>query len=220
MSDSHLLTLSQCQSSITFSSEVSTLLGIPKTQVKNYIAHTFTTQQLKQYVYEFVIHSLRTNIASPTIPTLYIYLSINSTVDNNGNVHHQETLPNVFDSLIDTVNEGVFNSCSMDRPLIVWFSDKCFQNLCKEQDCQDYEIHYFDWVLYAISDPPAHADDNILSFSLLNVLDAHKQSIHDLTSLQVHTLLNTELKSTLTGAYTSNLRVSDSYMMNVKLFPN
>jgi hypothetical protein len=122
------------------------------------------------------------------------------------------------DELIDIIDRGILQSNSFSRPFVFIISDHC---------SYDYMIDktqmYFDWISLGSSldnhDYFIGGDGNTMTFCLMNVLEANKSILNDMTSLNLFILLNNEMKNSFIGDFQSPIvHISHPSMMNFKLF--
>jgi hypothetical protein len=218
-----------------FSKQISSLLKIPDNHVTSLIGDKVTLQSVKNTVYNFVNSSLLEN---PFQPHLYIYINGhgNQTIDANGDeiqqeVHSNETFIDAQDelyqlpdgNLIDDeftkiIDSAVFESNAFDRPFICIISDHCSSG-----SMIDKTQLYYDWISIGSSldnqDSFVSGDGNVMTYCLMNVLEANKDILHEMSTINFFNLLHNEMKHSFIGELqTPTLHISHSTMMNYNLF--
>lgn len=218
-----------------FSKQLSTMLNISDNHITHLIGNDVSLSKVKDTIYHFVNTCLLDN---PHEPKLYIYINGhgNQTMDANGdemqtNVIENETyvdgqdelyqLPDgnlIDDELTRIVDNAVLHSSAFSRPFVCIISDHCSSG-----SMIDKTQLYFDWISIGSSldnqDSFVSGDGNVMTFCLMNVLEANKDNISELTALNIFTLLNNEMKNSFIGDLQSpTFHVSHSSMMNYKLF--
>jgi hypothetical protein len=218
-----------------FSQQLSTLINIPQNNITHLIGNDVNLTKLKEAIYTFVNTSLLDN---PHNPRLYIYINGhgNQTIDANGdeiqqikdnnetNIDGQDELYQLpdgnltDDELTSIIDGGVLESSAFSRPFICIISDHCSSG-----SMIDKTQMYFDWISFGSSldnqDSFIGGDGNIMTFCLMNVLEANKSILNDMTSLNLFTLLDTEMKNSFIGdLQTPTFHISHSSMTNFKLF--
>lgn len=207
-----------------FSNQLATLLSIPQNQITQLIGNNVSLNSVKETIYSFVHNSLLEN---PILPHLYIYINGhgNQTIDANGDeIDRQDELyqlPDgnlVDDELTSLLDTAVFNSSAFERPLICIISDHCSSG-----SMIDKTQLYFDWVSFGSSldnqDSFVSGDGNVMTFCLMQVLEANKDILKQLTVLQLFDLLHNEMKNSFIGELqTPTLHISNNSLMNYTLF--
>jgi hypothetical protein len=122
------------------------------------------------------------------------------------------------DELTSIIDRGVLYGGAFSRPFVCIFSDHCSSG-----SMIDKSQLYFDWISFGSSldnqDSFIGGDGNIMTFCLMNVLEANKSILNDMTSLNLFTLLSNEMKNSFIGELQSpTFHISHSSMMNFKLF--
>ena len=82
---------------------------------------------------------------------------------------------------------------------------------------------YFDWISIGSSldnqDSFVNGDGNVMTFCLMNVLEANKDILSEMTALNLFTFLNNEMKNSFIGELqTPTFHISHASMMNMALF--
>lgn len=220
---------------INLSKQMSSLLQIPDNNITKLIGNEVSLHSVKNTLYNFV-HS--TLLENPYQPHLYIYINGhgNQTMDANGdeiqqNVEQNEThidsqdelyqLPDgnlIDDEFTKIIDSAVFESNAFDRPFICVISDHCSSG-----SMIDKTQLYFDWISIGSSldnqDSFVSGDGNIMTYCLMNVLEANKDILHEMSSLNFFNLLHNEMKNSFIGELqTPTFHISHSTMMNYNLF--
>jgi hypothetical protein len=218
-----------------FSKQLSSLINIPSSNITHLIGNDVNLTKLKETIYTFVNKSLLDNSHEPR---LYIYINGhgNQTMDANGDEFKQVTdnnetnidgqdelyqLPDgnlVDDEFTQIIDTAVLQSSAFSRPFVCIISDHCSSG-----SMIDKTQLYFDWISLGSSldnqDSFVTGDGNVMTCCLINVLETNKDTLRDMTSLNLFTLLSIEMKNSFIGDLQSpTFHISHSNMMNFKLF--
>lgn len=219
----------------TFSKQLATQIHIPDSHITHLIGNDVSLQKVKDTVYSFINTSLLDN---PHDPKLYIYINGhgNQTIDANGdelqqvvdsnesNIDSQDELYQLpdgnlmDDELTHIIDNAVLHSSTFSRPFVCIISDHCSSG-----SMIDKTQMYFDWISIGSSldnqDSFVSGDGNVMTFCLMNVLETNKDTVRDMTSLNLFTLLSNEMKNSFVGELQSpTFHISHSSMMNITLF--
>lgn len=220
---------------IEFSKQLSTLINIPSSNITHLIGNDINLTKLKEAIYTFVNKSLLDNAHDPR---LYVYINNhgNQTIDANGdeikqltdnnetNIDGQDKLYQLpdcnltDDELTSIIDTGVLHSGTFSRPVVCIISDHCSSGSMKTQ-------LYFDWISIGLSidssldnqDSFVSGDGNAMACCLINVLEANKNRLQEMTLLNLFTLLDNEMK-TLGDLQSPTFHISHSIMMNFNIF--
>jgi hypothetical protein len=207
-----------------FSNQLSNLLSIPQNHITKLIGNNVSLSAVKETVYSFVHNALLEN---PIQPHLYIYMNGhgNQTIDANGDeIDNQDELyqlPDgnlVDDELTNILDSAVLGSNAMERPLICLISYHCSSG-----SLVDKTQLYFDWVSIGSSldnqDSFVSGDGNVMTFCFMQVLEANKDIIRELTVMNVFSLLQHEMQNSFIGELQiPTLHISNAGLMNYALF--
>jgi hypothetical protein len=218
-----------------FSKQLSSLINIPSSNITHLIGNDVTLTKLKETIYTFVNTALLDNSHEPR---LYIYINGhgNQTMDANGdeikqiidnnetNIDNQDELYQLpdgnllDDELTQIIDTAVLHSSAMSRPFVCIISDHCSSG-----SMIDKTQLYFGWISLGSSldnqDSFVSGDGNVMTCCLINVLETHKTSLSDMTSLNLFTLLSNEMKNSFIGDLQSpTFHISHLNMLNFKLF--
>lgn len=218
-----------------FSKQLATQIHIPDNHITHLIGNNVSLQKVKDTIYSFINTSLLDN---PHEPKLYIYINGhgNQTIDANGDevtqvVDSNETnidgqdelyqLPDgnlIDDELTGIIDNAVLHSSAFSRPFVCIISDHCSSG-----SMIDKTQMYYDWISIGSSldnqDSFVSGDGNVMTYCLMNVLEANKDILSEMTALNLFTFLNNEMKSSFIGELQSpTFHISHSSMMNIKLF--
>lgn len=218
-----------------FSKQLATQINIPDNHITHLIGNNVSLQKVKDTIYSFINTSLLDN---PYEPKLYIYINGhgNQTMDANGdeitqtidsnetNIDDQDELyqlPDgnlVDDELTRIIDNAVLHSSAFSRPFVCIISDHCSSG-----SMIDKTQMYFDWISIGSSldnqDSFVSGDGNVMTYCLMNVLEANKDILSEMTALNLFTFLNNEMKNSFIGELQSpTFHISHSSLMNIKLF--
>lgn len=218
-----------------FSKQLATQIHIPDNHITHLIGNNVSLQKVKDTIYSFINTSLLDN---PHEPKLYIYINGhgNQTIDANGDevtqvVDSNETnidgqdelyqLPDgnlIDDELTGIIDNAVLHSSAFSRPFVCIISDHCSSG-----SMIDKTQMYYDWISIGSSldnqDSFVSGDGNVMTYCLMNVLEANKDILSEMTALNLFTFLNHEMKNSFIGELQSpTFHISHSSMMNIKLF--
>lgn len=218
-----------------FSKQLSTQIHIPDSHITHLIGNDVSLQKVKDTIFSFINTCLLDN---PHEPKLYIYINGhgNQTMDANGdevtqvvdsnetNIDGQDELYQLPDgNLIDDeftqiIDNAVLNSSAFSRPFVCIISDHCSSG-----SMIDKTQLYFDWISIGSSldnqDSFVNGDGNVMTFCLMNVLEANKDILSEMTALNLFTFLNNEMKNSFIGELQSpTFHISHASMMNMALF--
>jgi hypothetical protein len=218
-----------------FSKQLSNLINIPCNNITHLIGNDINLTKLKEAIYTFVNNSLLDNTH---YPRLYVYINGHGTqiIDANGdeikqltdnnetNIDGQDELYQLpdgnltDDELTAIIDSGVLHSGTFSRPVVCIISDNCSSSsmIGKTQ-------LYFDWIsigsLLDNQDSFVSGDGNVMTYCLMNVLDANKNSLQEMTLLNLFTLLDNEMKTSFIGDLQSpTFHISHSSMTNFNIF--
>ena len=207
-----------------FSNQLSNLLSIPENHITRLIGNNVSLSSVKNTIYSFVHNALLEN---PVVPHLYIYINGhgNQTMDANGDeIDRQDELYQLpdgnllDDELTSLIDNAVLGSNAFERPLICIISDHCSSG-----SMVDKSQLYFDWISIGSSldnqDSFVSGDGNVMTFCLMNVLEANKDILTDLTVMNLFSILQNEMKNSFIGELQiPTLHISNSSLMSYKLF--
>lgn len=220
---------------IEFSNNLSNLLHIPDYNITKLIGNDVNINSVKNCLYSFVNNALMDN---PISPILYIYINGhgNQTVDLNGDEiinTSKESLKDsqdelyqlpdgnlLDDEITSIIDNAVLYSNIFERPLVVLISDHCSSG-----SMIDETQRYFDWISIGSSldnqDSYINGDGNVMTYCMINVLNANKDVLSDITTTNFFMLLHTEMKNSFIGdIQTPTLHVSSPELKAMKIFKN
>ena len=225
MSNKHLLILAKdywsntfCEhTALYFSNKFSNLVNIPDNQITHHVGAD--TCNVKNIISQFVQKTLNNNDNNNNNNhILYIYLGgyYNSIFDSDGNDNSNDSYV-INSDIIQQINGLIYSSSCRERPLIVFIS-----NNSSTYTLINHLIYlYFDVICLgsSLEYKDSYQDtqyDNVI-ISLLNSLEKNKDTLHELTAIQLFNSFDTQLRS-LTNSYNAIIGVSYHSLRNRTLF--